>query len=222
MRLERGDRAAAGPVVRRDDADDLLAEPGDLAADPLLRVGRRPVRRVEFGERAVAGFGQRGARPRSDELRGGVGRRVLRHLARAYVGIAPLRPDPDRTGRGRDGGRQRMVARQPYEACQLAALAREEIGAPGTIRTSDPQIRSLVLYPAELRARIGAGPIGMRPVLGNSYPPAPRAGTIPNNFALSTISNGGLRSASISFGRNQSNCAPGSSAAGSPCHSPRV
>jgi hypothetical protein len=28
-----------------------------------------------------------------------------------------------------------------------------EIGAPGTIRTSDPQIRSLMLYPAELRAR---------------------------------------------------------------------
>ena len=33
-------------------------------------------------------------------------------------------------------------------------------GAPGTIRTSDPQIRSLMLYPAELRARrhfMGAG-----------------------------------------------------------------
>ena len=28
-------------------------------------------------------------------------------------------------------------------------------GAPGTIRTSDPQIRSLMLYPAELRARTG-------------------------------------------------------------------
>src|SRR4051794_16484758 len=28
-------------------------------------------------------------------------------------------------------------------------------GAPERIRTSDPQIRSLVLYPAELRARIG-------------------------------------------------------------------
>ena len=27
-------------------------------------------------------------------------------------------------------------------------------GAPGTIRTSDPQIRSLMLYPAELRARV--------------------------------------------------------------------
>ena len=26
-------------------------------------------------------------------------------------------------------------------------------GAPGRIRTSDPQVRSLVLYPAELRAR---------------------------------------------------------------------
>src|SRR4051812_47060495 len=33
-----------------------------------------------------------------------------------------------------------------------------EIGAPGTIRTSDPQIRSLMLYPAELRARTCLGP----------------------------------------------------------------
>src|SRR5579871_1902300 len=34
-------------------------------------------------------------------------------------------------------------------------------GAPGTIRTSDPQIRSLMLYPAELRARfslVSSGP----------------------------------------------------------------
>ena len=30
------------------------------------------------------------------------------------------------------------------------------VGAPERIRTSDPQIRSLVLYPAELRARCGA------------------------------------------------------------------
>jgi hypothetical protein len=30
-------------------------------------------------------------------------------------------------------------------------------GAPERIRTSDPQIRSLVLYPAELRALIGLG-----------------------------------------------------------------
>ena len=32
------------------------------------------------------------------------------------------------------------------------AKTAEIIGAPGRIRTSDPQIRSLVLYPAELRA----------------------------------------------------------------------
>ena len=31
-------------------------------------------------------------------------------------------------------------------------------GAPGEIRTPDPQIRSLVLYPAELRARAAVGP----------------------------------------------------------------
>ena len=31
-------------------------------------------------------------------------------------------------------------------------VCEQENGAPGTIRTSDPQIRSLVLYPAELRA----------------------------------------------------------------------
>ena len=37
----------------------------------------------------------------------------------------------------------------------------EKIGAPEEIRTPDPQIRSLVLYPAELRARTGhRGPKG--------------------------------------------------------------
>jgi hypothetical protein len=32
----------------------------------------------------------------------------------------------------------------------------EENGAPEEIRTPDPQIRSLVLYPAELRVRVAA------------------------------------------------------------------
>jgi hypothetical protein len=31
------------------------------------------------------------------------------------------------------------------------------LGAPGKTRTSNPQIRSLVLYPIELRAQSGAG-----------------------------------------------------------------
>ncbi len=34
----------------------------------------------------------------------------------------------------------------------LAIAGFEKSGAPGRIRTSDPQVRSLVLYPAELRA----------------------------------------------------------------------
>src|SRR3974390_1212101 len=42
-------------------------------------------------------------------------------------------------------------------------------GAPGTIRTSDPQIRSLVLYPAELRARFSLG------ISGHQGPIVPRA-----------------------------------------------
>jgi hypothetical protein len=42
------------------------------------------------------------------------------------------------------------------------ALARDpasdgEIGAPGRTRTSNPQIRSLVLYPIELRVQAGGG-----------------------------------------------------------------
>ena len=41
-------------------------------------------------------------------------------------------------------------------------------GAPGTIRTSDPQIRSLMLYPAELRAPSGAAQIGQGLRLGNA------------------------------------------------------
>jgi hypothetical protein len=36
-------------------------------------------------------------------------------------------------------------------------------GAPGTIRTSDPQIRSLMLYPAELRARVSPSRPANRP-----------------------------------------------------------
>ena len=38
-------------------------------------------------------------------------------------------------------------------------------GAPEEIRTPDPQIRSLVLYPAELRARLASGE-GLKPSTG--------------------------------------------------------
>src|SRR6476660_2617858 len=47
-------------------------------------------------------------------------------------------------------------------ASQFCIYALEFIGAPEEIRTPDPQIRSLVLYPAELRARLGQGPCSHR------------------------------------------------------------
>ena len=51
-------------------------------------------------------------------------------------------------------------------------------GAPEEIRTPDPQIRSLVLYPAELRARETAGPSGNRRVTGALLAPAGRIGKV--------------------------------------------
>jgi hypothetical protein len=44
-------------------------------------------------------------------------------------------------------------------------------GAPGTIRTSDPQIRSLVLYPAELRVRAEGRNLGVSTWLGKELLP---------------------------------------------------
>jgi hypothetical protein len=40
--------------------------------------------------------------------------------------------------------------------------SKQENGAPEEIRTPDPQIRSLVLYPAELRALVTAAGLGPR------------------------------------------------------------
>ena len=45
----------------------------------------------------------------------------------------------------------------------MSLILLRENGAPGTIRTSDPQIRSLMLYPAELRARFRLSSRTMRP-----------------------------------------------------------
>ena len=60
-------------------------------------------------------------------------------------------------------------ARSECQYKSARRLARSEIGALGEIRTPDPQIRSLVLYPAELRAhgpffsaKTARGQIGFR------------------------------------------------------------
>ena len=68
-----------------------------------------------------------------------------------------------RGSQGRGCGRPAIEAKQ-----------KRKIGAPGTIRTSDPQIRSLMLYPAELRARTGgryivASGIVFKPVFALSW-----------------------------------------------------
>src|SRR5438093_2095322 len=60
-----------------------------------------------------------------------------------------------------------------------------ENGAPERIRTSDPQLRRLVLYPAELQARkIPMGGRNNRIWSGredlNLRPPAPKAGALPD------------------------------------------
>ena len=51
------------------------------------------------------------------------------------------------------GGSSSSGAPPKKKPPQLRWLVSLSIGAPGRIRTSDPQVRSLVLYPAELRAR---------------------------------------------------------------------
>src|SRR5690349_21205528 len=70
-----------------------------------------------------------------------------------------------------------------------------ESGAPGTIRTSDPQIRSLMLYPAELRARVS-------PVIGGLIArlPSRQSPGRPRKRALAT------RSGSDRQGRGRSIC----------------
>ncbi len=40
-------------------------------------------------------------------------------------------------------------------SCESRVLGGSMTGAPGGTRTPDPQVRSLMLYPAELPARIG-------------------------------------------------------------------
>ena len=48
-------------------------------------------------------------------------------------------------------------ARDAAVALKSCRIVRKENGAPGKTRTSNPQIRSLVLYPIELRARSREG-----------------------------------------------------------------
>ena len=75
--LERRDGAAAGAVVGRDHARDLAAELRDLARRPVLRLGRRPVRRVELGQLLDPARVDRRVDALLDQARGRVGRRAV-------------------------------------------------------------------------------------------------------------------------------------------------
>ena len=59
------------------------------------------------------------------------------------------------SGIHRSGAKDLTAPRQPFRCPGVTHVSRLDTGtdgAPERIRTSDPQIRSLVLYPAELRA----------------------------------------------------------------------
>jgi hypothetical protein len=90
----------------------------------------------------------------------------------------PVRTRPAQGGcegsSGRGGRKACSCARSPpHPAQKRQGLSRQGLecpvfgnGAPGTIRTSDPQIRSLMLYPAELRARFSRDHVGQNPPTG--------------------------------------------------------
>ncbi len=113
-RLEGGDRRAAGAVIGGHHADDLLAETGDLTARPLLRLRRRPVRRVVFGQRRVAAAGQAFMDTVPDQPGGGIGRRAidLQHPGVGGRDAGRLQPIDQRLG---DGLADRLVVEGDVE-----------------------------------------------------------------------------------------------------------
>ena len=72
----------------------------------------------------------------------------------------------------------------------LLGVHKRKNGAPGAIRTPDPQIRSLVLYPAELRAPEAEG-IAERPSGRNPERPQPGRGAVRPPFC--PVRGAGLR-----------------------------
>jgi hypothetical protein len=51
------------------------------------------------------------------------------------------------------------LTKQPLTLMEKCVIFQGEVGDPGRIRTCDPQIRNLMLYPTELRGlEAGAGP----------------------------------------------------------------
>jgi len=81
---------------------------------------------------------------------------AVQRLNRAPAHAVARAPKSERTGpkTGTEKLRKRATAGRDSEGPELQG----ETSAPGPIRTGDLQVRSLTLYPAELRARVeGSG-----------------------------------------------------------------
>jgi hypothetical protein len=78
----------------------------------------------------------------------GSGHSQRQRKMRTYGG-STLQTDLNRFDKGCSAHLNQIIVTKDSEQQQFQGV----IGAPGTIRTSGPQIRSLMLYPAELRAR---------------------------------------------------------------------
>jgi hypothetical protein len=92
----------------------------------------------------------------------------LRTAARCRHGVASLVDYRLKTG-WRSVAKGCRQCHQKTSAKPLILL----IGAPEEIRTPDPQIRSLVLYPAELRARFASLCASRMKIAGLPLPAAP-------------------------------------------------
>ncbi|ENN88153.1 hypothetical protein RHSP_39463 [Rhizobium freirei PRF 81] len=89
--LEGRDGGTTRTVIGGDDAEDLLAETGDLAACPLLRLRRRPFRRVEFRQHRIAAFGETGMDTLLDQAGGSIGRRTVDFKETAVASLHTFR-----------------------------------------------------------------------------------------------------------------------------------
>src|SRR5271155_3036925 len=116
-------------------------------------------------------------------MSGGRGQRATPQLSECGLRISPPRQRFELTI-------QLCCELSDARVAHRAWILRERtvIGAPGAIRTPDPQIRSLVLYPAELRARAAlwtkAGYLGPEPAESSRRTQAARASAFGRQIVL--------------------------------------
>src|SRR5690606_25200827 len=91
-------------------------------------------------------------RPRAGGKR--VGPRAPREADNCAISVKSAPKDSRASGDPADRSRPSQPRHLRQQPGRVHEIELGKDGAPERIRTSDPQIRSLVLYPAELRARL--------------------------------------------------------------------